>query len=86
MAKNDKSLAQRVSALERIVRAEHPGADREAKSGERPDYLRVTRGNADYAEPVRREMARLKGQSSSEMMADDRRGASSPLTQPRRRK
>jgi len=37
----------------------------------------------DHQEPVTREMARLKGTSEKALEADDRRGASSPLGQPR---
>ena len=52
---------------------------REARPGERPDYYRYTRGNADHETPVRERMAALKGQSRSDLRSDAERGASSPL-------
>jgi hypothetical protein len=82
-----RSVSKRLSALERKV--EEMGAQapprpedvvaREAMAGERPDFLRVTRGNADFGGPVERHLERLQGRSRSELMANDRRGASSPL-------
>ena len=59
-------------------------AAREARAGEKPDYLTVRRGNADYGGPVQRDLARLRGRSTSEVVSDRERGASSPLE--RRRK
>jgi len=47
--------------------------------GERPDFLRVTRGNADYGTPVQRDMERLQGRSSSGQVSDRERGAGSPI-------
>ena len=52
---------------------------REARPGEKPDYYRYTRGNADHETPVRERMAALKGQSRSDVRSDASRGASSPL-------
>ena len=58
---------------------------RQAMRGEKPDFLRVTRGNADYGTPVQRDMERLQGRSSSGTVSDRERGARSPL-EARRRK
>src|SRR5262249_41475678 len=53
--------------------------DREARAGERADYLKITAGNADYGTPVQRDMARLRGRSESQLMRNDQRGATSPI-------
>src|SRR5262249_45082038 len=98
MAKGKQSevakLAKRVSALERLEKEERRAAParpedvvaRQAMRGERPDFLRVARGNANFEEPVRRDLERLGGRSRSDLVGDRDRGASSPLTQARRRK
>ena len=52
---------------------------RQARPGEKPDYYRYTRGNADHETPVRERMAALKGQSRSDLVSDHARGAGSPL-------
>src|SRR6516162_8581347 len=52
---------------------------REARPGEKPDYYRYTRANADHETPVRERMAALKGQSRSDLRSDKDRGAVSPL-------
>ena len=60
----------------------HAGNDkgmREAGPGEKADFIRVTRGNADYGEPVKRQMASLHGQSRKDLERDQERGARSPL-------
>jgi len=44
---------------------------REARKGERADFLRTTRDNANFETPVRDHLARLKGRSTSHV-ADDR--------------
>jgi hypothetical protein len=53
---------------------------REAGPGEgRGDYLTVRPGNAEYGRPVRDHMERLQGRSRSDTVADNQRGAASPL-------
>ena len=50
-----------------------------AMRGEKPDFLRVTRGNADYGGPVGRDMERLQGRSRNDTVSDTVRGSGSPL-------
>jgi len=52
---------------------------RAARAGEKPDFLRVTRANANFETPVRADLARLRGRSNSELVSDRDRGASSPI-------
>ena len=81
------SVSKRLSALERKVGAltkEAPPRPedqiaRQAMAGERPDFLRVTRGNADYETPVHERMAALKGRSRNDTVSDRERGSASPL-------
>jgi len=81
------SLSRRVTALEREERKEHatlpPRPEdvvaRQAMKGERPDFLRVTRGNASYRGPVDEHLARVGGRSTSGQVPDKERGASSPI-------
>jgi len=76
-----------VNALKRQVtemRREAPARPedvlaREAMRGEKPDFLRVTRGNADYGGPVGRDMERLQGRSRNDTVSDTVRGSGSPL-------
>jgi hypothetical protein len=93
MAKDDKGLAKRVSALEREVKGltkEMPvppeqqanmraAMAREAGPGDKMDYLTVRPGNANFEGPVREHMAALKGRSRNDVAADNERGAGSPL-------
>jgi hypothetical protein len=89
MAKNvkDEKLAQRVGRLEREVRAmtkEGPARPedvvaRRAMAGERPDFIRTTRGNANFETPVRDHLARLQGRSTGAVVSDRERGSASPL-------
>ena len=58
---------------------------RPARAGEKPDFIRVTSGNADYGTPVQRDMARLRGRSRSDLASDAERGAGSPLGGRRKR-
>lgn len=89
----ERSISQRLARVEREVKAmtkEGPPRPedvvaRQAMRGERPNYLRVTRGNADYAGPVGRDIERMKGRSSSETVSDHERGASSPIPARRRK-
>jgi hypothetical protein len=82
-----QGLAKRVDKLERKVseltkegppRPEDTVA-RQARPGERADYLHIRPGNADYAGPVQQDMERMKGRSRSDLMSDAARGAGSPL-------
>ena len=59
---------------------------RQAMRGEKPDFLRVTRGSADYETPVREHLARVGGRSRSDVVSDRDRGSSSPLSRPTKRK
>jgi hypothetical protein len=52
---------------------------REAKAGERADYLKVRPGNAAYDVPVKADMKRLQGRSRNDTMSDRSRGSASPL-------
>jgi hypothetical protein len=81
------TLSKEVNALKRQVgemtktlppRPEDVVA-RQAMAGERPDYLKVTPGNADYAGPVRQDMERLRGSSRNDLMSDQERGPVSGL-------
>jgi len=65
--------------------AANMAAAREAGPGERPDYLRVSRGNADYGTPTAEHLKRLQGSSRSDLTSDQARGASSPLGKPTKR-
>jgi hypothetical protein len=87
-AQRERQVAQRVSRLEAEVKkmrrtAPIPPAQqasmREARAGERADFLRVSRGNADYGGPVKADLARLRGRSNSELVSDRERGAGSPI-------
>jgi hypothetical protein len=80
------NISKRLSRVEAEVREmrkpmERPEdvVARQAQKGEKAYFLRVTRGNADYGEPVKRDMERLHGRSTSGTMPDDRRGSASPL-------
>jgi hypothetical protein len=94
MARNakDEKLAQRVGRLEREVRAmtkEGPPRPedtvaRRAMAGERPDFIRTTRGNANFETPTREHLARLQGRTRSDVASDAERGAGSPLGKRRR--
>jgi hypothetical protein len=55
-------------------------AAREARKGERADYLKVRAGNANFETPVRDHLARLQGRSVSAVASDKDRGSRSPLT------
>jgi hypothetical protein len=59
---------------------------REARRGERADYLHIRPGNADYAGPVKSDLARLQGRSRSEVASDKDRGSRSPLAEERRKR
>jgi|SRR6516165_10684888 len=59
--------------------AANMAAARQAMPGERPDYLTTTRGNANFETPVREHLARLQGQSRSDLASDAERQAGSPL-------
>jgi len=83
----DRRLAQRLARVERDVgemrkvgppRPEDVVA-RRARAGERPDFLRVSRGNANYETPTNERLAALKGRSRSDIVSDRERGASSPV-------
>jgi hypothetical protein len=86
------SVNKRLSTLEREVKEMRATAPprpedvvaRQAMRGEKPDFIRVSRGNADYETPVREHMQRLRGRSSSGVAADNERGAASPLEQRRK--
>src|SRR5262245_26165933 len=54
-------------------------AAREARKGEKADFLRVTRGSADYETPVREHLARVGGRSRSDVVSDRDRKSGSPL-------
>ena len=56
---------------------------RRAMAGERADFIRTTRGNANFETPVRDHLARLQGRSTSAVADDRTRGSSSPLTEHR---
>jgi hypothetical protein len=80
------SVSKRLSRVEAEVREmrkpmERPEdvVARQARKGEKADFLRVSRGNADYGEPVKRDMERLHGRSVSSVADDRTRGARSPL-------
>jgi len=53
---------------------------RRAMAGERADFIRTTRGNANFETPVRDHMKRLQGRSVSHVASDKGRGSRSPLT------
>jgi hypothetical protein len=92
--RQDQHLAQRLAKVEHDVgemrkarpmppeqRANIEAAQaRQAKPGERPDFIRVARGNADYGGPVEAHVKRLQGRSTSHVASDKDRGARSPLT------
>lgn|SRR5262249_27967788 len=86
-SKAEKGLAARVGRLEREVTAmtrEAPARSediiaRQAMRGEKPDFLRVTPGNANFEGPVNERLAALKGRSRSDVASDVARGSSSPL-------
>ena len=61
-------------------------AAREARKGERADYLKVRAGNANFETPVRDHLARLKGRSTSHVADDRTRGARSPLEERRKQR
>jgi len=63
----------------RTAREDQRQGDREARPGERADYLKVTRGSANYSDPVASDIARLKGRSESRLERDDTRKSGSPL-------
>jgi hypothetical protein len=80
------NISKRLSRVEAEVREmrkpmERPEdvVARQAQKGEKADFLRVQRGNADYGEPVKRDMERLQGRSVSSVADDRTRGARSPL-------
>jgi len=52
---------------------------RQAMKGEKPSYLHITRGNADYEGPVKEHLARVGGRSRSDVVSDRERQAGSPL-------
>jgi len=52
---------------------------RQAMKGEKPSYLHITRGNADYEGPVKEHLARVGGRSRSDVVSDRDRRAGSPL-------
>jgi hypothetical protein len=87
-----RSVSKRLSALERKVgemtkegppRPEDVVA-RRAMAGERPDFMRTTRGNANFEGPTREHLARLQGRTRSDVASDAERGAGSPLGKRRR--
>jgi hypothetical protein len=91
------ALTKQVNALKKEVaetRREAPPRPedvvaRQAMAGEKPDYLTVRPGNANYAGPVADQMAALRGARRSDVASDADRGSSSPLghgTGSRRRK
>lgn len=62
-----RNISKRVATLERELKAMTKEAPprpedvvaRQAMKGERPDYLTVTRGNADYGTPTAEHLKRL---------------------------
>jgi hypothetical protein len=101
LTKQVAALKKEVSALRATERKEHAtlplppeqranmAAAREAMAGEKPDYLTIRPGNANYAGPVADQMAALRGARRGHIEADATRGSSSPLghgTGSRRRK
>jgi hypothetical protein len=96
--RQEQRLAQRLGKVEHAIkemRAKTPidpaqamnmAVARRAMAGERPDFIRTTRGNANFETPVRDHLARLKGRSVSDVADDGTRGARSPLEERRRRK
>jgi len=96
MPKDSRGIAElrsEVNALKRqvgeLTKTNPPRPEdmvgRQAMSGEKPDFLRVRQGNADYGTPVKQDIERLKGRSRSALTPDDERGAGSPLTGRRRK-
>jgi hypothetical protein len=89
--KSVAALTKEVNALKRQVadmRRETPidpaqaasmAVAREARPGERADFIRVAPGNANYSEPVNRDLARMGGRSRSDLASDQSRGAGSPI-------
>jgi hypothetical protein len=90
--RQDQRLAQRLSKVERDVgemrKAAPPRPEdvvaREARPGERMDFMKVRPGNADYGGPVAEHMRRMGGRSMSDLRSDQERGASSPLSKRKR--
>jgi hypothetical protein len=79
--RQDKHEAKR-SAAEDKRQEQHA---REARPGERANYLKVKPGSANYKDPVEDHMRRLGGRSMAELMPDHERGAVSPLERRKRR-
>jgi hypothetical protein len=88
MARNHsrRQEAKRDAKEMREQERRRPEHAREARAGERADYLHVRAGNADYSTPVKRDLERLHGRSTSDVADDRERGAGSPLDEPARRK
>jgi hypothetical protein len=97
--KQRNNIGKRVSTLEREVkemRAKTPippeqrmnmaAMSREARPGEKMDFMRVKPGNASYDETVADHISRLKGRSVSHVADDRTRGARSPLDETDRRR
>ena len=88
--KGKKGLAQRVSRIEQEVKAIRATEVKEhATVPARPEdlvALREVPGNRNQDVGVSDRLAALRGASRSDLVSDAIRGASSPLTQPRRRR
>jgi hypothetical protein len=76
-----KREVERKSPIDPAAAANYAAA-RRAEPGERPDFLRVSRGSANYSDPVASDITRLKGRSRSDVVSDTARGARSPLGKP----
>jgi hypothetical protein len=79
LRKEVATLKKEVAQLRKPMERPEDVVARQAQRGEKADFLRVRRGNADYGEPVKRDMERLQGRSRSGTTPDDRRGSASPL-------
>jgi hypothetical protein len=86
LAKRVDKLAHEIGEMRKVgpPRPEDVVA-RQARRGERADFLRVRPGNADYGGPVERDIRRLQGRSRADLASDRERGAVSPLERRKRR-
>src|SRR6516225_10234399 len=81
--RQERGVAQRLSKVEAAVKGmtktlpprPEDVVARQAMKGEKPDFLRVTRGNASYDDTVRDHISRIKGRSTSGVVSDKDRGA-----------
>jgi hypothetical protein len=77
--KRDVAEVKQATAIPVEQRMNMAQMPREARPGERADYLTTTRGNANYETPVAEHLGRLQGRSTSGTVSDRDRRADSPL-------